>query len=287
MKSRCLFALCLLGAAALAACGSSGGSSTSGTSSGTGGATGATTSSSSNSATASGTGGLILDIDSGTGGDAAACTQLRIGIFGNPGANASSNFQQWLVSAGMSVQRVQTTATEPLTAATLQPFDVIVLDWLTRDYDATEAATLAAWVSAGGGLATMTGYDNVIADDWHANSLLAPLQVAYTGPLLNGPVTSFVSHPITAGLTSVTFAGGYEVKDLGGPGSRRTAIAFLPGNVIAGIAVQMGAGHAFVWGDEWIEFDSEWSTLPEIKQLWVQVFAWISPANKCGLTPPS
>jgi hypothetical protein len=287
MKSLRLLALSLLGLAALAACGSSGGSGTSSTTSGSGGATSATTGSGGSTTTASGTGGLLIDIDGGAGGDAAACTHLNIGIFGNPGANASSNFQQWLIASGTSVQRVQTTPGEPLTAAVLAPFDVVILDWLTRDYDATEAATLATWVTAGGGIATMTGYDNVIADDWHANSLLAPFQVAYTGPLLNGPVTSFAAHPITAGLTSVTFAGGYEVKDLGGPGSSRTAIAFLPGNVTAGFAVQKGAGHAFVWGDEWIEFDSEWSTLPEIKQLWVQVFAWISPANKCGLTPPS
>ena len=53
-----------------------------------------------------------------------------------------------------------------------------------------------------------------------------------------------------------------------------------------GFAVQLGSGRAFVWGDEWIEFDSEWSTLPEIKQLWVQVFAWISPLNRCQLQPP-
>lgn len=283
MKSfRLLF---VLGVAALTACSSPGGTST--TSSGTGGSTSASTSGTAGRGGAGGDadGGLILDLDSGSS-DAAACTQLNIGIFGNPGANASSNFQQWLVSAGTSVQRVQTTPSEPLTAATLQPFDVVVLDWLTREYTGAEAAALSLWVGAGGGVATMTGYNNT-ASDWNANSLLAPLQVAYGGPLLNGPVTSFAAHPITAGLTSVTFAGGYEVKDLGGGGSTRTPIAFLPGNVTAGIAVQSGLGRAFVWGDEWIEFDSEWSKLPEIKQLWVQVFGWISPANKCALTPPS
>ncbi len=97
-------------------------------------------------------------------------------------------------------------------------------------------------------------------------------------------------HPITAGLTSVTFAGGYGIADLGGTASTRTPIAFLPqgtGTVPVGYAVQMGMGHAFVWGDEWIEFDSEWSTLPQIKQLWVQVFGWVSPMNKCALTPPT
>jgi hypothetical protein len=231
----------------------------------------------------------ILEIDSAPP-DAAACTQLRIGILGNPGANASSNFQQWLVKSGTSVQRIQTTATEPLSAATLAPFDVIVLDWLTRDYSSAEAATLASWVSAGGGVATMSGYDDNTVDDWHANSLLKPLGVAYSGALRNGPVTDFVAHPTTTGLSSVTFNGGYLVADLGGTTSTRTPIAFLPegsGKGAVGIAVQMGAGHAFVWGDEWIEFDSEWSTLPAIKQFWVQIFSWVAPTNKCTLVPPA
>src|SRR6185503_8752201 len=110
-------------------------------------------------------------------GDAdAACTQLDIGIFGNPGAYSSSDFEQWLVMSGAGVQRIQTTPGEPVTAATLEPFDVVVLDWLTRDYTTSEAATFAAWVAAGGGVASMSGWDNVTTDDWHANSLLAPLE---------------------------------------------------------------------------------------------------------------
>ena len=223
------------------------------------------------------------DEDAGTG-----CSHLNIGIVGKPGSNASSNFQQWLVDSGTSAQRIQTTANEPLTSATLEPFDVVILDWLTRDYSTAEAEIFAGWVSAGGGVASMTGYADDTTVDWRANSLLAPLQVAYSGPLRNGPVLSFATHPITAGLTSVTFQGGYAVSDLGGSASTRTAIASLPdtAKTIAGIALQMAKGHAVVWGDEWIEFDSEWSTLPQITQLWVQLFAWISPKNKCELVPP-
>jgi hypothetical protein len=220
--------------------------------------------------------------------EAATCTQLDIGIFGNPGAYSSSDFEQWLMMSGASVQRIQTTPGEPVTAATLQPFDVVVLDWLTRDYTTSEGATLAAWVAAGGGVASMSGYDAVTTDDWHANSLLAPLEIAYSGPLLSGPITDLATHPITAGLTSVVFEGGYAISDLGGHASTRTPIAFLPaagGEVNVGYAIQMGTGRAFVWGDEWIEFTAKGSMFPP--QLWVQMFAWISPASKCALTPPS
>lgn len=218
---------------------------------------------------------------------AAECAVLEIGIFGNPGAYDGSAFEQWLRTSGASVLRVQTTANEPLTAGTLEPFDVVVLDWLTRDYTAAEAEALASWVEAGGGVVSMSGWNNVLADDWHPNSLLAPLGVAYSGPLLNGPVADLVAHPITADLTEVVFKGGYAVSDLGGDASTRTPIAFLPeagGNVPVGYAVEMGSGRAFVWGDEWIEFTSEGAMFSP--RLWVQGFTWISPPKRCVLTPP-
>jgi hypothetical protein len=237
----------------------------------------------------------------GVSADAGACNRIRIGILGNPGAYTSADFQAWLSQAGTSVQRIQTTApTAPITAAALQAFDVVILDRLTRDYTSDEASAVASFVSAGGGLVSMTGYTNVPAIDWRANSLIAPLGLAYTGQVLNGPgqpslpVTSFANFPITAGLTSVTFLGGYGITQVAGNAgnaSTRTPIAFLPGsledpgNITVGYAVQLGTGHAFVWGDEWIEYDSEWSTLLEIKRLWVQVFAWVAPQNSCGLVP--
>jgi hypothetical protein len=232
---------------------------------------------------------LNLDPDAGaTDPDAGSeCSHLNIGILGNPGARASSNFQQWLVASGTSAQRIHTNTNEPLTSTTLQPFDVVVLDWLTREYTPAEAAIFADWVSAGGGVVSMSGYSNN-ASDWNANTLLAPLQVAYGGSLLTNPVESFAVHPVTNGLTSVTFTGGYAVSDLGGSASTRTPIAFFPdaAKTTVGVAIQMGKGRAVVWGDEWIEFDSEWSTLPQITQFWVQVFAWIAPMNKCELSPP-
>lgn len=228
---------------------------------------------------------------SALGDPSTACEQLGIGILGNPGAYNGADFEQWLTMSGATVQRIQTTPGEPVTAATLQAFDVVVLDWLTRDYAASEAATFAAWVAAGGGVVSMTGWDNITTDDWHPNSLLAPLEVAYGGPLLNGPVTDLAAHPITDGLTSVVFKGGYAIEDLGGNASVRTPIASLPaagaagGKVNVGYAIQMGKGRAFAWGDEWIEFTSEGQMFPP--QLWVQAFAWIAPARRCVLTPPS
>ncbi len=212
---------------------------------------------------------------------------MNIGILGNPGTNDSSNFQAWLEARGTFVQRFQTDIGVPLTADALKPFDVIVVDLPPRSYTADEAAIFAAWISAGGGVASMSGYHNDTNQDWRPNSLLAPLGLAYSGQLVWGPVTQFAGHPITAGLTSVTFTGGYGISDLGTSDSTRTPIAFLSGNpgmTAVSYAVQMGQGRAFLWGDEWIEFDSEWSSMPQIPQLWLQVFSWIAPPNRCTLT---
>jgi len=289
-----LFLAPLLAVLALPACSSAGSDSADHPGLGSAGSANAPSSGGATSAAnggASAGNGLNLDVDAGTttpdqGGDT-GCTRLNIGIFGNPGSNSSSNFEQWLTKAGTSVTRIQTTADEPLTAATLQPFDVIVLDCLTRDYSADEAQSFAAWVSQGGGVAAMSGYHDDTTVDWHANSLLGLLGVAFSGERIWGPATSFAAHPITRGLSSVTFTGGYPVADLGGSSSTREAIAFIPSTPPKPVAfaVQMGAGHAFAWGDEWIEFDSEWAALPEIPQLWVQVFAWMAPTNSCELKP--
>jgi hypothetical protein len=252
---------------------------------GAGGASGGT--SAATGGTTAGTGGSRSSLDAGGGTADAGCSHLNIGILGNPGSNPSSDFQAWLEARGTTVQRIQTTDGVPLTAAALQPFDVVVLDFLPRDYTADEAAIFAAWVSAGGGVAAMSGYHDDQSQDWRANSLLAPLGLAYAMPRIWGPVTQFATHPITAGLTSVTFTGGYVVAEVAGGTGTRTPIGFLstnPGTAAVAYAAQMGAGRAFVWGDEWIEFDSEWGAMPQIPQLWLQVFAWISPPNRCMLT---
>jgi hypothetical protein len=243
--------------------------------------------------------------------DASSCQHLNIGILGNPGALTAADFAGWLESAGTSVTTIQTTSSVPLTAAAIAPFDVIVLDHLTRSYTASETAIFSAWVASGGGVASMSGFTGS-ADDFYANSLLAPLGVQYVTPppLLSGPVTDFAVHPTVAGLTSITFEGGWAIAgcppgeiclagacssacsdSLDGGSVIRTPIAFLPSGgspatVAVGVAVTMGAGHAFVWGDEWIEYDTVWSSDPQVEPFWVQIFAWIAPPHRCALAPP-
>lgn len=217
----------------------------------------------------------------GDGGE--ECGRLNIGILGAPGPLPSSNFQDWLVAAGTSATRIQTDASKPLTSAELAPFDVVVLDALVREYNATEADQFAAWAASGGGVIAMTGYTDT-ATDLRANSLITKLGVTYATPQIWGPAMTFAPHPTTLGLKTVTFVGGYQVVPVQGTTSQLLPLATIQTSTIA-YAIERAKGRAFVWGDEWIEYDSEWRAIPEITQLWVNVFAWLAPA-KCALTPP-
>ncbi len=215
-----------------------------------------------------------------------ACTALNIGILGTLGNSTTSNFLQWLENAGTSVTQLQMNPTDPpLATSTLAQFDVVILSKLARAYAPSEATVLRDRIATGGGLISLSGF----MLDWYSpsytNDLLQPFSLAYAGNLFDGPITSFAVHPMTQGLTSVSFVGGYAIQDLGLGGSARTAIAFQPNTSNpAGYAVELGQGRGFVWGDEWIEYDSEWSSNAEIKQLWVDVFGWVAPKG-CALVP--
>ena len=222
--------------------------------------------------------GFVDDIDAGGDG---ICDCLAIAIIGTPGSLASSQFEQWIIDRGSSANRIDPAVVD---GTVLGDYDVVILDQLTRAYTDAEATAFEAWVSAGGGLMSMTGHTSnpTSAQDW-PNDILGPMGLEYQGALLSGPVTDFELHPIATGLTSVTFLGGFEVVSTN-PGES-DVVARLPAGAVAGMAQERGEGKVFVWGDEWIEYDSEWESMPEITQLWVNIFEWITPVALC-LPPP-
>ena len=152
--------------------------------------------------------GYVDDID--VGGDG-ICDCLVIALLGTAGSNPSSQFVTWLSMQGTSSERIDPALVDD---AVLAPYDIVIIDQLTRAYTPAEASAFVDWVEAGGGLMAMTGHTSnpVTAQDW-PNAILGGFSIAYQGPLLNGPATIFAPHPITAGLTSVTFAGGFEVAE--------------------------------------------------------------------------
>jgi hypothetical protein len=222
--------------------------------------------------------GHIDDVDIGQDG---FCDCLRIGILGSSGSNPSANFQKWLTDRGTTVDRIQQDGSGTLDLPVLTNYDVMVLDRLGRDYTSAEAATFVSWVNSGGGFLSMTGYTNDASIDFRANSLLGNFGFAYDGSILSGPITQFQPHPVTAGLTSVTFLGGYHITST--PTVGVSTLLGTIGTTPVAYAHERGDGRGVVWGDEWIQFDSEWTTQPQIQKLWENIFTWVGPRNRCFL----
>ena len=219
----------------------------------------------------------------GSDGGASLYGCRRIGIMGAPGANPSSNFQAWLETQGAIATRFHASASAlELSRAELETFDLVIVDWLQRLYTEAESDTLSEWVRAGGALMVMTGHDSGATADRHV-SLLASLGPSFdiaAGPI-SGPAT-LVAHPTTATadgtgtLPPVSFYGGLRTTV-----PAELAADILPmaviGSDVVGVAGPLGDGRVLLFGDEWIEFDSEWSTMPPILQLWLNTVVWLSP----------
>jgi hypothetical protein len=122
---------------------------------------------------------------------------------------------------------------------------------------------------------SMSGYTGSGPDRTQPNTLLASIGIQYLPGLYSGPVTMFANHPTTTGLSSVTFEGGYTVGPVNGvTGGSNTITASLSAGPVA-IAQERGSGRAYVWGDEWVEYDSEWQSMPQIRQFWIDVLGWL------------
>ena len=204
----------------------------------------------------------------------------RIGILGAPGSNPSSNFQAWLEMQGAIVTRFHDTATAPtLRREELEVFDLVIVDYVQRAYTPAESTTLADWVTAGGGLFVMTGHSGAVGTVH--NTLLVSLGPSYdvAHGLLNGPATLLPSSITGDGaggtLPPVTFAGGFAVVV---PATLPSLVPFATiGSDVVGVVGPFGAGQLVVFGDEWIEFDSEWSTMPPIVRLWTNSVRDLAP----------
>ena len=221
----------------------------------------------------------IDNVDVGMDG---ICDCLNIALIGNQGANPSAEFQMWLEDQGTQVDRISTNPNELLDKATLNKYDIVILDYLIRNYTAEEAMTTQTWVEAGGGLMAMTGFTNAQFAADRPNTLIKPMGLSYNTSkgFFSGPVTQFVAHPITMGLTSISFYGGLFIDIVNdGVGVNKTIMTLPQGPV--GVVQERMKGRLFIFGDEWVEFDSEWKNIPQIKQFWVQTLSYLGPKESC------
>jgi hypothetical protein len=217
----------------------------------------------------------------GADSGASALAGLRIAFVGNENPNSELLLLTWLgESTGAPVARILIDPSE-LKAASLADYDLLILERLVRAYSTDEAGRLATWVSGGGAVFSVTGFYATTTDPANTNSMLQGLGLEYGSYLLGGDgspamTSNLAGHPIMAGITSLPFWGGFTVKPSAGADSLGTnATLAWADSQPAGVAQERGSGRALVWGDEWIENDSQFGT-PDVRRFWEQALAWLT-----------
>lgn len=230
--------------------------------------------------------GVIDNLDRDGDG---VCDCLRLATLGAPGEWGEGDvFEEWLESR--SDNGATHLGDQEITVELLQGFQVVVAqDLRGRTYTQAEVDALNTWIEGGGGLMTLIGYGDS-SERTNINQLLEPTGLSYgeQGILSGGggttyPVTTWHEHPTTDGVTAIGTDNGYPVLGEG------TVIAEEAGHVVAQ-AVVRADGRVFVWGDEWITYNSEWSgdnaDLYQVELFWLNVVKWLTPANECQVPIP-
>jgi len=230
--------------------------------------------------------GVIDDVDQNGDG---VCDCLRIATLGVKGTWGSGDvFATWL-SARSDAGAVDL-ADQVLSPELLAHYQVIVAQDVHKNhqYADAEVAALQDWVNKGGGFMTLIGYADS-SEIVNVNRLLVPFAMHYGSQAIlqkgggnpTVPITTWTPHPIDAGVTAVGVDSGYEAQGMG------DAIATARGFTV-GRAQSVGAGHVFVWGDEWITYDSEWTDHPDyqLQLFWLNSIKWLTVASQCQVAIP-
>jgi len=231
--------------------------------------------------------GIIDNVDKNGDG---VCDCLLIATLGVKGGSGQGDvFAAWL-SARSDVGAADL-ADQTLTPELLAKYEVIVAQDVHKNhpYTESEVAALTAWVKAGGGFMTLIGYSRS-GEAHNVNQLLAPFSMSYTDQqiLQKGsssstvPITMWTPHPIDVGVTMVGVDNGYPVQGMG------TTIA-TGGGFDVGKVQDVEQGHVFLWGDEWITYNSEWQNHPDyqVQSLWLNAIKWLTVASRCQVDIPS
>ena len=135
---------------------------------------------------------------------------------------------------------------------------------------------------------TTIGYADYPQEVDNINRLLSPYDMSYDSrPVLQKqgnqtrPITVWQTHPTTDGISAVGVDNGYEVM------GSRTFIAEEQ-NISMAEVYTAGNGNIFVWGDEWICYDSEWQNLSDyqVERFWLNIIKWLTPEDECQVSIP-
>ncbi len=230
--------------------------------------------------------GVIDDIDKNGDG---VCDCLLIATLGVKGTSGQGDvFAAWLTAR--SDNGATDLADQTLTSALLAKYQVVVAQDVHKNhqYSTDEVQALSDWVNKGGGFMTLIGYSDS-GEAHNVNRLLASFGMSYTDQQILGkgnmastiPITMWTPHPVDDMVTQVGIDNGYPVQGIG------DTIATGGGFDLAKVQ-NVGKGHVFLWGDEWVTYNSEWNDHPDyqVQRFWLNSIKWLTVAGECQVAIP-
>lgn len=233
--------------------------------------------------------GLIDDAD--VEGDG-VCDCLKIASIGRPGAYGKGDLQFQTWPNPMAQHHVVALAGAELTAERLAAFDVVIVlnvsthvgvagEKAHHAFSDSEVAAFEGWVRAGGGVLTTSGYSGELDKDLvNVNKLLAPFKLGYSATKygLDGIVSKWTAHPLTAGVKRVYVEAGAEPD-----GSEALTLARDASERVALQVPKTDSARILVWGDEWITYASQWKVErdQQVERFWLNALDWLSRESSC------
>lgn len=253
----------------------------------------------------------------GAGADPDACLNVMswgtVGRFGAvPGADGRDAIVEWLNERSSAVARhvVQPTA---ITPEFLAPYDIVLLQNLNEwRFTSDELRVFEEWVRTGGGVFALAGYMSDGASEVEpTNDLLSFSGMKFNAQSTSGDTSTALGvcgyclgttykqagfngeHPISQGVTAV---GAFQGRSIYGDG----VIVASEADVIFGMTKNVGDGRVFLFHDEWITYNSQWSSgtisgceannecsgmnpreTYQVAQLWYNSLRWLAPMASC------
>ncbi|MDP9148773.1 MAG: hypothetical protein M3O36_02350 [Myxococcota bacterium] len=263
------------------------------------------------------------------------CTCINIASIGQTahygvaGLNSDSTvaFTDWLNShSSASVDLYK--ARPMITADFLAKYDILIIQWLTDSntgpywtFDPSEIAALKTWVTAGGGLITLSGYDTSPEETRPLNQILSFTDISYNmDDVLTGcppasagqtnlcycwgnsqPLGGWGQSPIAQHITQIGALHGRSIN----PGSATVDAADPSTGKVYAAHEMVGKGHVFAYADEWVTYSSQWlgtsainttamytdpnnpcyhrsaADVFQVPQFWYDVISWEASGTQC------
>lgn len=240
--------------------------------------------------------GIVDDVDVGKDGVCDCLNIATIGEIGPWGMGGTGIFAGWL--SARSPLGAVALGNQVLTDDLLKKFQVIVtlhtqpvdiagMRGVARAYHPFadgEIQAFTKWIKAGGGAMATIGYNyGGTHEEVNINKLFSPLGITYkTDGYINGFITSWVDHPVTRGVHNIKTLNGVEVNSEG------IVLAHESPPKVAFQGIEVGSGHALMWGDEWITYDELWTDVKDqqVERLWLNILKWLTPPKQCQVPIP-